>query len=93
MSVIEKEKGMRSPMIETAYFIPADEKPLYTDMQVLQSGGGWYVGTYFNNPDGFIEPGSRDSDYFPDKATAEAFFEQLKAMEPKERHKYVRLNP
>jgi len=38
----------------------------YTDLQVCRSGAGWFVGTMFHNKTlgGFIEQGSRESEYF-----------------------------
>lgn len=40
------------------------DKQLYSDMQVLHSGAGYYIGTMYDNPLGFEEPGSRDSIYY-----------------------------
>lgn len=62
---------MRSPMIESLSCIPNEEKNLYTEMQVLKSNAGFYVGTMYNNPEGFEEPGSRDSGYFATREEAE----------------------
>ena len=42
----------------------------YSDLQVLQSPAGWYVGIMFHNNDGFDEPGSRESQYFDTEALA-----------------------
>lgn len=36
----------------------------YSDLQVLRSAAGWYVGTTHYNKKGFYEPGSRESEYF-----------------------------
>ncbi len=66
---------MKSPMIQQGGFIPKEERPRYTEMQVMKSNAGYYVGTYYNNPDGYQEPGSRDSGYF---ATAEEAEQELK---------------
>ena len=60
---------MKSPMVETRDYIT--NKAGYTDLQVLQSGAGFYIGTMYNNPDGFQEPGSRDSGYFATREEAE----------------------
>ncbi len=62
---------MRSEQVENLASIPAEEKLLYTDLQILESGAGWYIGTLYNNPEGFVEPGSRDSEYFPTRKAAE----------------------
>lgn len=36
----------------------------YSDLCVLESAEGFYIGTTFTEPDGTIEPGSRDTTYF-----------------------------
>lgn len=75
---------MKSPMIMAADYIPADEKKNYSDVQVLKSGAGYYLGTLHQERDSagnllYEEPGSRDSDgYFP---TPEAAAKALRAME------------
>ena len=43
----------------------------YSDLQVMQSPAGWYVGTIFHNNDGFNEPGSRESEYFESQELAQ----------------------
>lgn len=51
----------------------AENESRYSDLRVLRSGAGWYVGTTYNNPDGFIEPGSRESEeYYPTEEAAQA---------------------
>ncbi len=62
---------MKSPMVESAEYLKDSER--YSDLQVLQSAAGFYVGTVYENPDGFSEPGSRDSGYFATKEQAEAY--------------------
>ena len=54
---------MRSPQVER-YEPDSKEKEGYTDLQVLRSPAGYYVGTMYVAEDGFTEPGSRDSGYF-----------------------------
>ena len=67
--------GIRSPQIEHA--LP-DEAANYSDLQVLQSAAGYYVGTIYTDPDdGFAEPGSRDSEYFPSRKEAEQYLDSL----------------
>lgn len=43
----------------------------YSDLQVLQSPAGWYIGTIWQGDDGYTEPGSRDSEYFATKQEAQ----------------------
>lgn len=75
---------MQSPMIKHGDFITEGEKGKYTDLMVLRSGAGWYVGTLYQEFDtegnmSWQEPGSRDSPgYFATKEEAERF---LKTME------------
>jgi hypothetical protein len=73
---------MKSPMVTAAPYIGAAEVDGYSDLQVLRSGAGWYVGTTYVNRDEngqvtFIEPGSRDSDYFATEAEAAEFLLRL----------------
>lgn len=62
---------MKSQMVQRANYISEDEKSGYSDLQVLRSNAGWYIGTIYTDKDGFQEPGSRDSEYFPTKEAAE----------------------
>lgn len=52
---------MKSLIVES---LGPDSEGTYTDLQVCQSAAGYYIGTMFKSHDGFIEPGSRDSEYF-----------------------------
>lgn len=55
-----------------------EEQTGYSEMQVLKSPAGWYVGTIYTSPtDGFQEPGSRDSGYFNTYEEAQAFLEAM----------------
>jgi hypothetical protein len=50
----------------------------YSDLQVLRSNAGWYIGTVYTDPtDGFKEPGSRDSDYFPTREAAQLELDKI----------------
>jgi hypothetical protein len=53
---------------------PKSEQAKYSDLQVLQSAAGWYVGTLYYAAGSasvcMAEPGSRDTDYFPSKEAA-----------------------
>lgn len=67
---------MRSPMIRNADYIPAADKQNYSELTVLESAAGFYIGTIYTHPaqsdtPGMPEPGSRDSQYFPTKEAAE----------------------
>ena len=67
---------MKSPMVENASYIKDEDRSHYTDLQVLRSGAGWYVGTLFWDAEyEFWDAGSRDSDYFGSKEEAERFLE------------------
>lgn len=60
---------MKSPMITHAPYIEDHAKAFFTDLQVIWSAAGFYVGTMFVDGD-CIEPGSRDSGYFGSEAEA-----------------------
>jgi hypothetical protein len=63
---------MKSPMVTAADYIRTEDKANYTDMQVLKSAAGYYVGTLYIEPHGGMVPGSRDSfDYFRTPEEAE----------------------
>jgi hypothetical protein len=67
---------MKSPMIQNANYI--ENKSGYSDLQVLSSAAGYYVGTIYTDPeDGFREPGSRDSDYFRTYEQAEKYLKLI----------------
>jgi len=61
---------MKSPQVELATYISGDKKRRYSDLQVLESRAGFYVGTTYDGNHG-PEPGSRDSGYFPTREKAE----------------------
>lgn len=72
---------MKSPMVENAGYIT--NKSGYTELRVLKSAAGYYIGTMYEerDEDGKLkwqEPGSRDSEYF---RTEEAAAKVLKYME------------
>ena len=59
---------MRSPLTE---HLP--DAANYSDLGVMRSNAGWYIGTYYRDPRyGWAEPGSRDSQYY---ATSEEAFQ------------------
>ncbi len=69
---------MKSPMIQAASYITSEDKKNYSDMGIMKSAAGYYIGTIYNNPDGFQEPGSRDSHYFATYQEAANELELLK---------------
>lgn len=68
---------MKSPQIQNAEFISADDKQRYTDMQVLKSTAGYYIGTLYNDPAGYQVPGSRDTGYFQTLPEAQRVLESI----------------
>lgn len=74
---------MRSPQLAN---IGQGDNPGYSDLQVLRSNAGFYVGTTFKERDEngrelYEAPGSRDSDYFATAEEAGAFLEEMEANE------------
>jgi hypothetical protein len=53
----------------------------YSDLKVMRSEAGYYVGTEYVNDDGFVEPGSRESGYFKTREEAEKELEFWKRLE------------
>jgi putative NADH-flavin reductase len=71
---------MKSLQVST--HIHPSEQPSYSDLQVLRSAAGWYVGTTYKSPEAnFFEPGSRDTDYFATKQEAEYALSSLIMLE------------
>lgn len=66
---------MKSPMIANANYIA--DKGNYSELQVLRSGAGFYIGTIYTGEDGIKEPGSRDSDYYPTREAAQKDLDAL----------------
>ena len=78
-------------MINDADYIK--DKQNYTDLQVLKSGAGWYIGTLYNNPEGYQEPGSRDSGYFRTSKEAELALAKLLKLDMDAAAKLLRKHP
>jgi len=57
----------------SGYLASQDDSPdgYYSALVVMKSPAGYYIGTIFHHNDGSAEPGSRESQYFPSKTTAE----------------------
>jgi hypothetical protein len=83
--------AMKSPMIEAMpYLLPKTPEMRsavsnrYTELQVLRSGAGYYIGTLYEEFDAigkvvWQEPGSRDSDYFRTEEGAAAYLKVIEA--------------
>jgi hypothetical protein len=56
------------------------ERDRYSDLKVLRSGAGFYLGTTYTGDDGFEEPGSRDSGYYATREEADAALRVLEAL-------------
>lgn len=68
---------MRSIQVARIHVDHPEEEARYSPLQVMQSAAGWYIGTAYNNEDGWQEPGSRDSDYYATKEEADYAFRYL----------------
>lgn len=72
---------MKSVIVQNV--IPADQQSGYTELQVLRSNAGYYVGTMYRNVEEngqvWEEPGSRDSDYFRTREEAQRFLDTVEA--------------
>ena len=59
--------------------VDAENASGYSELQVMSSAAGYYVGTSYIDPEfGFEEPGSRDSGYFKKREDAEKFLSAMK---------------
>ena len=73
---------MKSPLVERSPHVT--NKNGYSELTVLSSAAGYYVGTMYNEYDesGVLrwqEPGSRDSDYFDTHEQAEKYLRLLES--------------
>jgi hypothetical protein len=73
------ESNMKSPMVTSADYIEEVDKGSYSELKVMRSTAGWYVGTEYNDPAGFTEPGSRDSGYFATEREADLELTMMQA--------------
>ena len=72
MAEVNGDRGtdmVKSKIVESMG--PDNEPGHYSDLQVLKSAAGWYIGTIWQGDDGWTEPGSRDSGYFKTQAQAQ----------------------
>ena len=82
---------MKSNLVDNV--VPQEEKGRYTDLRVLRSAAGYYVGTMYVHPEGWEEPGSRDSDYFASKDEAEAYLTALDRLDEDFAKQFTRETP
>ena len=68
---------MKSIQIERVYQDQPEELARFTELQVMKSAAGYYIGTAYNNEEGYQEPGSRDTDYYRTKEDADYAFRYL----------------
>lgn len=68
---------MRSLQVALVYQDQPEQIARYSELQVLCSRAGYYIGTTYQNSDGYQEPGSRDSDYYSTKERADYAFRYL----------------
>jgi hypothetical protein len=66
-------------MVSSADYIDEDDKGNYSELKVMRSAAGWYVGTEYHDPAGFTEPGSRDTGYFSTEREAQLELTMLEA--------------
>lgn len=66
---------MRSSLVENC---DSRNQSRYSDLMVLKSQAGYYVGTLYQHPEGFEEPGSRDSGYFSTEEEAVRMLDYMK---------------
>ncbi|MBB5414063.1 hypothetical protein [Paraburkholderia atlantica] len=71
---------MRSPMVTNLPEIP--NKDRYTELKVLKSPAGYYVGTmYWDAEYQTWDRGSRDSGYFATEAEAAKYLQMVESVE------------
>lgn len=75
---------MKSLIVMNPDLVPVAQRGNYSDLQVLKSNGGYYIGTlyYARGADGEIEssePGSRDSGYFSTEDAARIYLSTIES--------------
>lgn len=71
---------LRSLQIHLQYAPDDPVKQYYSDLQVLESAAGFYIGTIFTYPSGHLSAGSRDSSYFPHLIQAQTALDYLEIL-------------
>lgn len=64
---------MKSPLVKS---LSSDDLHKYSDLQVLKSAAGYYIGTVYTDGS-FTEPGSRDSSYFKTEVAAQGLLDYI----------------
>lgn len=82
---------MKSPMVTNLDYIV--DKDQYSDLQVLESAAGFYIGTTRESHSGFILPGTRDSGYFPTKDSARHYLDIIERLQPYVAKNLLRTHP
>jgi len=80
-------------MVMNSIDIPEVEKSRFSDLGVLRSAAGYYIGTTFCDASGDELPGSRDSTYFGTKESALKFLTDIEAMDEREAAMLLRKYP
>lgn len=67
--------------LQVRFIEPTKNWPNYSQLQILKSAAGFYIGTLYTDPtmDGLVEPGSRDSTYFVRKEIADRALAKLES--------------
>jgi len=65
---------MKSLQVSRVYVNSPEEIARFSDLQVMKSAAGYYIGTVYNAIEGWQAPGSRDSDYYATKEEADYAF-------------------
>ena len=70
---------MKSIIVERSCRDNERERDRYSELQILKSAAGHYLGTTYQDPTNgnHPEPGTRDSEYFRDKSAAETLLRHI----------------
>ena len=82
---------MQSAIVKNSDYIKDKDK--YSELMVLKSGAGYYIGTIYYNQMGYEEPGSRDTEYFGSYEEADLYLKKLEKLEEEDAHFFLRQNP
>lgn len=71
----------------------ANDRRRFSELMVCRSPVGYYLGTLYTAPEGYQEPGSRDSIYFDSPQEARNLLAKLEAGELDYTDRRMRLTP